>query len=143
MDDRTPPGGARPDDQTQRVLVVEDDVSVRHTFFRMLSARGYSVSVARDVEDGLLQLDRGHFDAVLVDFRMPRTNGLAFLRQLRAHHNHADVPVAVITGDYFLPSAIVRELSDLGAAIHFKPLGSDDLADIIGRLLRRDQQDGA
>ena len=137
MGDSTPSGGTLPTDPAPRVLVIEDDVSVRHTFDRMLSARGYRVSVARDVDDGLLQLDSARFDAVLLDFRMPRANGLVFLRRLRGHGSHAQLPVAVVTGDYFIPPAIVRELSDLDASIHFKPLSTDALADIIARLLRR------
>lgn len=58
------------------------------------------------------------------------------LRALRVSVAGATVPVAVVTGDYFIEEPVVAELERLGAAIHFKPLWDTDLlrlvADLIG-----------
>ena len=54
---------------------------------------------------------------------MPITNGLQFLRQVRAQPHLATIPVAIVTGDYFLSEPIQHELRSLGAAIRFKPFG--------------------
>jgi hypothetical protein len=59
--------------------------------------------------------------------RMPITNGLQFLRQVRAVSSLTDVPVAIVTGDYFLAEPIQHELRSLGASIRFKPLWLEDL----------------
>ena len=59
--------------------------------------------------------------------RMPITNGLQFLRQVRAVAALTDIPVAIVTGDYFLAEPIQHELRSLGASIRFKPLWLEDL----------------
>jgi CheY-like chemotaxis protein len=59
--------------------------------------------------------------------RMPITNGLQFLRQVRAVSTLTDIPVAIVTGDYFLAEPIQHELRSLGASIRFKPLWLEDL----------------
>ena len=66
-------------------------------------------------------------DAIILDMRMPITNGLQFLRQVRAVPTLVDVPVAIVTGDYFLSEPIQHELRSLGASIRFKPLWLEDL----------------
>lgn len=59
--------------------------------------------------------------------RMPITNGLQFLRQLRQQPSLVSVPVAIVTGDYFLSQPTQTELQSLGASIRFKPLWLEDL----------------
>jgi CheY-like chemotaxis protein len=59
--------------------------------------------------------------------RMPITNGLQFLRQLRSKPHLVEVPVAIVTGDYFLSESVQYELKALGASIRFKPLWLEDL----------------
>lgn len=127
--------GPPPPAPPPKVLLVDDDIGVVHTFFRMLKFLGYEVSIARDAEQGLQQLDASEFDVVLLDFRMPLADGLAFLRRVRTHQRQSEIPVAVVTGDYFVDPAVVAELKALGASLHFKPLSIDDLVGIIQRLL--------
>jgi hypothetical protein len=46
------------------------------------------------------------------------------------------VPVAIVTGDYFLDDDIAAELRQLGAEVKFKPLWLDDLVDLARNLLK-------
>jgi CheY-like chemotaxis protein len=66
-------------------------------------------------------------DAIILDMRMPITNGLQFLRLIRTKPHLVEVPVAIVTGDYFLADAIQNELRSLGASIRFKPMYLEDL----------------
>ena len=66
-------------------------------------------------------------DAIILDMRMPITNGLQFLRLIRSKPHLVEVPVAIVTGDYFLADAIQNELRSLGASIRFKPMYLEDL----------------
>jgi CheY-like chemotaxis protein len=66
---------------------------------------------------------------------MPIANGLVFLRALRGNPHYARIPVAVITGDYFLEPDVADELAALGAAIYFKPMWFKGLVEIVERLL--------
>ena len=71
----------------------------------------------------------------LVDLRMPLINGLGFLYRLRADERHQNTPVAIVTGDYCLDDSISRELTELGAQLHFKPLWLEDLVELAYSLL--------
>ncbi len=67
---------------------------------------------------------------------MPLVDGLGFLRRLRAHDDQRDIPVAIVTGDYFLDDAVSNELQELGAELRFKPLWLEDLVGLARNLLK-------
>jgi two-component system, OmpR family, response regulator PrrA len=112
---------------TRTILIVDDDRSVADTFARMLKLEGFGVATALSAESGLTLARESPPDAIILDMRMPITNGLQFLRQLRSQDSLSRVPVAIVTGDYFLSEPIQHELRSLGAAIRFKPLWLEDL----------------
>jgi DNA-binding response OmpR family regulator len=119
--------GSTPESALRTILIVDDDVSVADTFARMLKLEGFSVATAVSAEAGLELADNVLPDAIILDMRMPITNGLQFLRQVRTKPHLVDVPVAIVTGDYFLSDSIQYELKALGASIRFKPLWLEDL----------------
>lgn len=122
-----------------KVLIIDDDVAVTQTFASMLRLEGHEVRTALDAEAGLHQARIEHPDAIIVDLRMPLINGLGFLYRLRAEEQFQGTPVAVVTGDYSLDEAVVRELGDLGAELRFKPLWFEDLLDLTQLLLAADR----
>ena len=116
-----------PASATRSILVVDDDRAVADTFSRMLTLEGFSVATALDAEAGLELANTVHPDAIILDLRMPIVNGLQFLRELRTRPHLVDVPVAIVTGDYFLGESMAADLKSLGAAVRFKPLWLEDL----------------
>jgi DNA-binding response OmpR family regulator len=122
-----PTTGSIADPATRTILIVDDDRSVADTFARMLKLEGFGVATALSAEAGLELADNVHPNAIILDMRMPITNGLQFLRLVRSRPHLVDVPVAIVTGDYFLPESIQHELKSLGASIRFKPLWLEDL----------------
>lgn len=112
---------------TRTILIVDDDPSVADTFSRMLKLEGFSVATALSAEAGLELATNLRPDAIILDMRMPITNGLQFLRLVRSTPHLVDVPVAIVTGDYFLADSIQLELSALGASLRFKPMWLEDL----------------
>ena len=112
---------------TRTILIVDDDRSVADTFARMLKLEGFGVETALSAEAGLEVAGAVLPDAIILDLRMPITNGLQFLRMVRARPPLANIPVAIVTGDYFLSEPIQKELRSLGASIRFKPLWLEDL----------------
>lgn len=119
---------SRPAESSVRtILIVDDDQSVADTFARMLKLEGFSVETAFSAEAGLELAEDVRPDAIILDMRMPITNGLQFLRQVRLRPHLVEVPVAIVTGDYFMTDAIQFELKSLGASIRFKPLWLEDL----------------
>ncbi len=112
---------------TRTILIVDDDRSVADTFARMLKLEGFEVATAINADAGLELAENVRPNAIILDMRMPITNGLQFLRLLRAKPHLVEVPVAIVTGDYFLSDPIQNELKVLGASIRFKPLWLEDL----------------
>jgi DNA-binding response OmpR family regulator len=82
-----------------------------------------------------------HPDAIIVDLRMPLINGLGFLYRLRERELCRHTPVAIVTADYTLDESIPRELAELGAQLHYKPLWLEDVVDLAHSLLRSDDGD--
>jgi DNA-binding response OmpR family regulator len=120
---------------TSKILIVDDDEGVTQTFARMLRLEGYQVRTAVSAETGLVEAERSHPDAIILDLRMPLLDGLGFLRRLRAQDDMRTTPVAIVTGDYFLDDAVSAELHELGAELRFKPLWLEDLVGLARNLL--------
>ncbi len=121
---------------TRTILIVDDDPSVTETFERMLRLEGYHVVTALSAEAGLNQAERSNPHAIILDLRMPLVDGLQFLRTLRSKDALSKMPVAIVTGDYFLDDAVSRELRTLGAEVRFKPLWLEDLLALARNLLK-------
>lgn len=121
----------------QTILIVDDDKSVADTFARMLKLEGFTVATALDASAGLALADSILPQAIILDMRMPLINGIQFLRQVRARPHLLDVPVAIVTGDYFLSDALQQELKTLGASLRFKPLWLEDLVALARTLIPR------
>lgn len=81
-----------------RVLVVEDDPSVRGLLHTLLAAEGYDVVTASDGLAGLVKVTATHPALVLLDLMMPDLGGVRVLEELRADPELADIPVVVVTG---------------------------------------------
>jgi DNA-binding response OmpR family regulator len=118
---------AAPTTPARRILVVDDDRAVADTFSRMLKLEGFEVATALSAEAGLELAQQVRPHAIILDLRMPLLNGLQFLRLIRARPDLVEVPVAIVTGDYFLGETTAMELKSLGASVRFKPLWLEDL----------------
>ena len=79
-----------------RILVVEDDRSMRDVLRFALVSGGWEVSLAENAQHGLTQLAAARPDAVVVDAGLPDMDGVALCRRLRSAGNH--VPVLMIGG---------------------------------------------
>src|SRR5688572_29528123 len=121
-----------------KLLIIDDDEAVTQTFAGILRLEGHEVRTAIDAESGLRQADALNPDAIIVDLRMPLINGLGFLYRLRSREQCKHTPVAIVTADYTLDESIPRELAELGAQLHFKPLWLEDVVDLAHSLLTSD-----
>ena len=119
------------------LLIVDDDPGVGETFARMLTLNGHTVTTVQSAEAALEAARTELPDAMILDMRMPVISGLDFLRQLRRDNRLRDMPVAIVTGDYFLNEPLLAELRALGATVRYKPLWMDDLTSLSQELLTR------
>jgi len=124
-----------PQSATRAILIVDDDSAVAETFSRMLRLEGYQVVTALEPEKGLELASSLNPIAIILDMRMPIINGLQFLRTVRKTPGLEDVPVAIVTGDYFMGEPVINELRALGATVRFKPLWLEDLVSLARSLI--------
>lgn len=68
----------------QRVLVADDDLSIRTLIEEVLKDGGYEVTTATDGSDAWAKYQQGSYDIVLTDIRMPGLDGLELLRRIKA-----------------------------------------------------------
>ena len=81
----------------QRILLIEDDRSIRTIIALQLRILGYQVEVAEDGEKGIEFFTRvGNFDLVITDIRMPRKDGNEVAKHIRSSEK-AETPIAAIT----------------------------------------------
>ncbi|HZX27866.1 MAG TPA: response regulator [Telluria sp.] len=81
----------------RRMLVVEDSVTSRLLLKHIMETAGYDVVTAVDGLDAQSQLRHGRFDAVVTDVEMPRVDGIALTRSIRANPETAELPVVLVT----------------------------------------------
>jgi DNA-binding response OmpR family regulator len=84
--------------EKRKVLLVEDDESVRQLVRVTLQMNDFEVVEAKDGLEGLLLLEMHHPDAVVLDLMMPDVGGERMLAQLRATPETKRTPVVIITG---------------------------------------------
>ena len=83
-------------DQKLSVLIIEDNASLAANIYEYLEACGHTADAAPDGESGLGLLALHRYDAVVLDWMMPRLDGMAMLERLRGGLK-SRVPVIVIT----------------------------------------------
>ena len=118
----------------KNVLVVEDDEQVRRSVERALRFEGYTVSVAGDGEEGLQALAAEPPDVVVLDVMMPRLDGIAVCRLMRARGDRT--PVLMLTARHELSDRVAG--LDAGADDYLvKPFALEELLARLRALLRR------
>lgn len=82
--------------EKHKILVVDDQESMRVLLQDMLEAIGYEVTLAEGGEEALERLKGDQFSLVLSDLNMPGMDGTALLRTIKS--STPDLPVVIITG---------------------------------------------
>jgi PAS domain S-box-containing protein len=80
-----------------RILIVDDEKSIRLTLSAFLKDQGYEVVAAADVAAAMVLMGEGDVDVLLTDIILPQTSGMELLR--RVHEAHPSVQVIVMTGE--------------------------------------------
>jgi DNA-binding NtrC family response regulator len=113
----------------KQILIVDDDISIRHMLGRVLADEGYGVISAASGEDGLKLAEGGGIDLVLLDLKMPGIGGQETFRLMR--RARPGLPVIIIS------AYSRRQFAELGGACALlqKPLDFPTLLDTIKSIL--------
>jgi two-component system response regulator MprA len=125
---------------TARVLVAEDDRSVRESLVLALSVEGYDVEAVPDGEQALGAIAREVPDVIVLDVMMPVLDGLTVCRRLRAQR--CETPILMLTARHEVSDRVSG--LDAGADDYLpKPFSLDELLARLRALLRRTSVSGA
>jgi CheY-like chemotaxis protein len=123
-----------------RILVVDDDPLVSKAIRVWLKQQGFEVVTADGAASGLVELDRGGFDLMIIDIFMPHMNGFESVRLF--HRRAPDVPLIAISGYAFAEAHstpapdFLRMALALGATRCLrKPFKPGTLLDVISECL--------
>jgi PleD family two-component response regulator len=83
---------------SHRILVVDDEPSIRETAGAILESEGYEVLTAADGLDGLNALSKSLPDVIISDLNMPRMSGFEFLAIVRKRFPH--IATIAVSGEY-------------------------------------------
>ena len=117
-----------------RVLVVDDELSMRELLEIFFLKEGHDIDLARDGSEGVKLLLENEYDLVVTDLRMPGTNGMVVLERCR--ELLPDTPIIVMTA-FATPETAISAMK-LGAYDYFtKPFKLDEAKIVIAKALQR------
>jgi len=113
-----------------KILIVDDERSIRLTLAKFLDCTGYEVAVAEDAQEAEAMLGGQSFDVVLTDIILPRVTGVELLRRIKA--KTPGTLVIMMTGDPRVETAV--EAVRAGAYDYLtKPISKDAVLCIVAR----------
>ena len=85
------------DAKTQRILVVDDSITVRQLQKQILESNGYEVHLAVDGVEGWNAIRLGDYDLIISDIDMPRMTGFELLEHIRGESKFTNLPVIIVS----------------------------------------------
>ena len=82
----------------KRILVVEDEPTIREFYTALLEAAGFQVQSAEHALSAVCAMVVQKPDLILADIRMPIVDGFSFVSEIRAHRDTRDIPIIAVTG---------------------------------------------
>ncbi len=119
-----------------KILVIDDEESIRHYLKLLLEREDFQVDVAGDGDEGLQAVQGEEYEIILCDLRMPTRDGLAFLEEFRRRPCLGEVVMMSAYGSRDTALEAVRR----GAYDYIdKPIQRDELLLVIHKLLEREK----
>ncbi len=114
----------------ERILIVDDDLSLSHFLTKALSQKGYQVTPCHSGREALDVVRKGETDLVLLDNKLPDLNGLDILKEIK--RDHAKVSVIIMTA--FGTTGTAIDAMRLGAFDYIlKPFELDDISELVAK----------
>ena len=125
---------SRPSRATFTILVIDDDPALLELASELLSGDGHRVLVAPSGEDALVMVRAIRPDLILLDYFMPKVDGVAVIERLKADTATRGIPVVAITSG---TAADAKKLSQAGSvASILKPFEPSEFLRVIADILR-------
>ena len=119
-----------------RIMIVDDEKSIRVMLKRVLSDKQFEIDEAADGREALEKIKQGKYSAILLDLRMPEVNGIEVIEKLK--EQDIDTPIVMMSAYGTVPEAV--EAMKLGALDYLvKPFDLDELKLILERIIRQNE----
>ena len=120
-----------------KILAVDDDPVIQRLLEVNLEMEGYVVELAGDGEEALQRAREFRPDVILLDVMMPKMDGWAVCRALRADDQFADTPIVFLSAR--AQDSDVERGTEIGADAYItKPFDPIDLLDLVSELIGED-----
>ena len=119
-----------------RILLADDELSIRESLAEVLRQEGYEVDTAADGTEALAAIDKGDYGVIITDLRMPGADGLAILRHVR---EVAPQTLLLLITAYASIETAVEALRQGAHDYILKPLIIEDVLAKVGRLFEHRQ----
>ncbi|MFM5622431.1 response regulator [Aeromonas veronii] len=117
------------------ILVVDDAGSIRFALNTLLTDAGFHVVEAEDGQDGLAQLSQHRIHLIISDLNMPVMDGLAFLREVKAHPRFRYIPFVMLTTEN--TPELRQQGAEAGAKVWLtKPFEPQSLLDNLAKVIQ-------
>ena len=77
------------------ILIVDDDINYRNILTDYLSSEGYEVQSAPSAEEAIEKLEKGYFNIIISDLKLPRKSGMELLKIVKSKTN--DIEIIILT----------------------------------------------
>lgn len=126
-----------PKSSVVNILIIDDEQDVTEAVGEILRlASNYRVTTVNSAADAYRRLANNHYDLVITDFRMPKTNGLELIRAIRHKGHNQDVPIIVISG---YPDEVRMGLGTISKVMLLaKPFSADVLIEAAAKMMKID-----
>src|SRR5215472_5902011 len=115
-----------------KLLIVDDELSVRDSLAKWFAEEGYDVATAENANEALTRVAQQGFDVALVDIKMRGTDGIELQRRL--HEICPEMLVIIMTGYASVETAIAALKNGAYDYVN-KPLDPDEIAHLVGKAL--------
>lgn len=101
------------ENQSKKILIVEDDQFLREFYQELLTSEGYMVDVAADGDAALSKIQQGGFNLVLLDIMLPKKDGIQILKDLKlSPPKNPNGPIICLSN--LGQDAIIKQCFELG-----------------------------
>lgn len=111
-----------------KILIIEDDISFCKLLEKFLTKNSYEVTTSFSATDARLLLQKGTFDLILTDLRLPDADGIELLTEFKALNSH--IPIVLMTG-YSDVNTAVKAIKNGASDYISKPFNPDEVLLVI------------
>lgn len=118
----------------KRILIIEDEASVRELVSTLLEKNGYTVKVAENGLEGLRALESFQAQLIIADVLMPELDGLTFVKALKNRRETKAIPIIFLTAKSD-PLSMIEGIN-VGAKFYItKPFQIEDVLSKVNKVL--------